>query len=257
MAQSKPERPDLLNAVLDAAGGVDHFEQVEWIEVVANVSGAFWSKKGYPKRRLMTGYVDTKRPRVVFYNFGAHLDEPHLRWIWTPKHLSVERANGTVVLSRSDPSKHFEGHVLSTPWDDLDLLYFSGYAVWNYMVTPFCFAWPGMSTRELGEHTEGGGETWRVLEVTYPEDFATHCRVQKFYYDHQDRMRRLDYTVDVIQGSGTVAHYVYDEKTVDGIVFPTLRRALNVVDGRPTGWSMVLINFHKIAVKGPEVRPNL
>ncbi|OQV03182.1 hypothetical protein CLAIMM_08260 [Cladophialophora immunda] len=257
MAQPQPEKPNLLNAVLNAAGGADRFEQIEWVEIVADVSGSFWAKKGYPNRRLMTGYVDVKRPRVIFYNFGARLDGPHLRWIWTPQHLSVERPNGSVVLSRSDPSRHFEGHVVATPWDDLDLLYFNGYAVWNYIVTPFYFAWPGISTRELEGHSEGG-ETWRVLEVTHPADFATHCRVQKFYFDPRYRLRRLDYTVDVVPGSGTVAHYVFDPRKVDGIVFPTLRRALSVVDGHPTGWSAVLINFHKITVKkGPEARPSL
>ncbi|KIY01384.1 uncharacterized protein Z520_02936 [Fonsecaea multimorphosa CBS 102226] len=264
MAQSQLQRPNLLNAVLDAAGGLDHFNQIEWVEVVADVSGAFWAKKGYPNRRLMTAYVDVHKPRAVFYNFGAHLDEPHLRWIWTPKHLSVERPNGSVILSRSDPYKHFAGHVLTTPWDDLDLLYFTGYALWNYIVTPFYFTWPGILTRELDDYhhtTEAGGgdETWRVLEVTHPADFATHCRVQKFYFDPRSyRLRRLDYTVDVVGDSGPMAHYVYDEKKVGGILFPTLRRALNVVDGRPTGWSAVLINFHKISVKTPDAaRPSL
>jgi hypothetical protein len=242
--------------VLDAAGGLDRFNKIQSIEAVADLSGSFWAKKGYPNRTLCTGYVDTKQPRIVLHNIGAHLDEPHLRWIWTPKYLSVERPDGAVVLSRKDPFKHFEGHVIDTPWDDLDLLYFRGYALWNYIMTPFYFTWPGFSTRELEPHKENG-QTWRVLKVTYPEDLPTHCQVQKFYYDERFILRRLDYTVDVITDSGHVAHYVYDDRKVDGIVFPTLRRALNIVNDHPSGWSTVLINFHKITVRRADPRSSL
>ena len=122
-------------------------------------------------------------------------------------------------------------------------------------MTPFYFIWPGIKTNEIKEHTENG-QTWRVLEVTYPDDFATHCRVQQFYYDEQYRLRRLDYVAEVIQGS-PVAHYVYDEKKVDGISFPMLRRALTLKEGVGVGPSMILINFHKISVQGLEARSNL
>ncbi|KAJ9604609.1 hypothetical protein H2200_010723 [Cladophialophora chaetospira] len=246
---------DLLQSVLEAAGGLERFNQVEWIQVVNDVDGLFWAIKGYPGRQTVSAYVDTKQPRVIFYNLGGRLDDPHLRWIWTPKYLSIERPDGSVVLSREDPFKHFEGHTLHTPWDDLDLLYFRGYAMWNYLMTPFYFTWPGIRTKEVEEHTENG-QTWRVLEVTYPDDFATHCRVQRFYYDERYQLRRLDYASEVIQGS-PVAHYVYDEKKVDGIMFPMLRRALNMKNGVGVGRSMVLINFHKISLKGPQVRSNL
>ena len=35
------------------------------------------------------------------------------------------------------------------PWDDLHLAYFSGYAMWNYLNTPFIFALPGFQTEEI------------------------------------------------------------------------------------------------------------
>jgi len=33
-------------------------------------------------------------------------------------------------------------------WDDLHLAYFSGYAMWNYLTTPFLFAMEGFEVEE-------------------------------------------------------------------------------------------------------------
>jgi hypothetical protein len=41
-----------------------------------------------------------------------------------------------------------------TPWNELHLTYFVGYAMWSYFATPFCFAMPDFVTRELDSHTE-------------------------------------------------------------------------------------------------------
>ena len=49
-------------------------------------------------------------------------------------------------------------------WDDLDALYFAGYAMWNYLNIPFLFDEPGFETEE-GEPMEVEGETWRRLDV--------------------------------------------------------------------------------------------
>lgn len=198
----------------------------------------------------------------MFFNLGGHLDSQHahLKWIWTPAFLSVERPDGTVLASRSDPTAHFASHTLKTQWDDLDLLYFRGYALWNYMTTPFCFAAvPGVVTREVMPPHVENGQIWRVLEVTHPPGFATHCRTQKFYFDAAFKLRRLDYTVDVVPGSSTVAHYVHDEKMVGGISFPTFRRVVVMVDGYGVGSSMITIQFHDIVVreKDEEVRASL
>lgn len=123
-------------------------------------------------------------------------------------------------------------------------------------MAPFYFTYPEIKTREIEPHKENG-QTWRVLEVTYPDGFATHSRTQQYYYDDQFRLRRLDYAVEVNGGGSAVSHYVYDEQTVEGISFPMLRRALAIQEGVGVGPSMVLVNFTKISVKGAEVRSNL
>jgi len=120
-----------------------------------------------------------------------------------------------------NPRASFADHVRSTQWTELQLAYFVGYAMHNYMTTPFCFTWPGFKTRELDEHRERG-ELWRVLEVTFPDDFATHSKVHKYYFDDRFMLQRIDYTADVLKG--TAVHYCFDHKEFGGIAVPTLRR---------------------------------
>ncbi len=189
--------------------------------------------------------VLTREQKVIFSEFDGRNTDPTLRWIWTPEKVWTERPDGTIVHFRETGKRAFEGVTLNTQWDDFHALYFGGYALWNYMNTPFHFTWPGVLTRELKEHKEGE-QTWRVLEVTYPEDFPTHGRTQKFLFDHEYRLRRLDYVADV--GSGMqIHHYLLDHQFFDGILFPRLRRAVRPpeaeLDGGPAA---VLLNFASI-----------
>jgi hypothetical protein len=58
----------------------------------------------------------------------------------------------------------FAGHVLTTPWDKLQELYFVGYALWNYLATQFVFTEPGFESREIGPHEENG-DIWKAMRV--------------------------------------------------------------------------------------------
>ena len=116
--------------------------------------------------------MDAARPRTVFQRLGDESDE---RWIFTPNLVWIERRDSTIVEERSDPRAAFAGHVRETPWDRLHLTYFLGYAVWNYLTAPFLFARAGFAARELEAHVECR-ETWRVLEVTYPDDVPARAR---------------------------------------------------------------------------------
>jgi hypothetical protein len=161
------------------------------------------------------------------------------KFMFTPERTWIEQADGSVTQDRSNPRASFVGHLRTTPWDDLHLTYFVGYALYNYLVTPFCFTWPGFETRELEAHEERG-QLWRVLEVTYPDSFATHTKVQKFYFNAKLMLQRIDYVTDV--AAGIVTHYCFDHKEIGGIVFPMLRRVVRrdpvtgpVIDG-PTSF---------------------
>jgi hypothetical protein len=57
---------------------------------------------------------------------------------FTPERLSIEKSNGTVVAEWSFPRDSFIGHGLSTALGLEHRAYFSGYAMWTYLNTPFC-----------------------------------------------------------------------------------------------------------------------
>jgi hypothetical protein len=206
--------------VLTAHGGVDKWNELESIDVIWNFSGWLLSVKGYPEHYQPTITINTKKQHSVIRNLGGGPDD---KFIFTPGRTWIEGRNDSISMNSENPRASFAGHTRTTPWDDLQLTYFVGYALWNYLATPFCFSWPGFETREVKEHQERG-ETWRVLEVTYPDTFATHTKVQKFYYNDAFMLQRLDYVTDV--AGGVVAHYCFDHTNIGGLVFPMTRRVV-------------------------------
>lgn len=103
--------------------------------------------------------------------------------------------------------------------------YFISYAIWLYLAEPLLFTLPGVKVREV-EPWEEDGETWRRLEVTFPDTIASHSTVQTYYFDSVTGLqRRMDYDVEV-NGWAEVAHYTSEHKDFDGLVAPTRRRVL-------------------------------
>jgi hypothetical protein len=64
---------------------------------------------------------------------------------------------------------------------------------------------------------------WRRLAVTFPPAIHTHSRRQVFYYDDELRLRRHDYTADIVGRWANAAHMCADHAVVDGLVIPTRR----------------------------------
>src|SRR5207253_654878 len=190
--ESVADMTDLLSSVITAHGGLDRWRTVRAIDVTFNFSGGLLDIKGFPGHHRPSASVDAATPRTVFQRLGDESDE---RWIFTPNRVWIERRDGTVVEERFEPRAAFAGHVRETPWDRLHLTYFLGYAVWNYLTTPFLFARAGFVARELEPHVECR-ETWRVLEVTYPDDVPAHTKVQQLYFGDDFMLRRLDYVTE-------------------------------------------------------------
>jgi hypothetical protein len=168
----------------------------------------------------LIGYFDGQHVRIETRNDARIVAQREMRW----------SADGTAVTHRFG-------------WDDLDLLYFLGYALWNYAVTPFVFLWSGFECREGSPLRVRNGEMLRSLHVTYPPAFPTHCREQRFYFDKARRLRRIEYSADVFGGWARAVHECDSHRTFDGLVFPTHRivfarsssgralRALSLMEG--------------------------
>ncbi|KAH8649146.1 hypothetical protein BX600DRAFT_517537 [Xylariales sp. PMI_506] len=212
---------DLLTSVLEAHGGIERWNNVASIEVTLNFSGAALARKGYPGRYQPTFTIDTKETKVDIQGIGR--DNRGSRLFYTPRRVWIERPDGTVTASRDNPYEAFADHEFGTPWDDLHLACFVGYAFHNYLTFPFQLTWPGFENREVDPHNENG-ETWRVLEVTFPASYPAHNKVQLFYFDQDFMLRRVDYAPLAMKVPAS--HYCYDVREFDGIKIPTLRRVV-------------------------------
>src|SRR6516225_2528970 len=214
-----------VTSALDAHGGLSRWREIEAFQLKVSIGGGLWRLKGLPDGlRDVTLRSQAHRPIVTITRFGGEARTGH----FTPDRVWIEDANGGVVEEHARPRASFAGHVLTTPWDKLQELYFVSYALWNYLATPFVFTEPGFETREIGPHEENV-ETWHRLLVKYPPSIPTHCAEQVLYFNAQGLLQRMDYSVDVVGDmvAGAASHYCFDHTPFGGIVIPTLRRAVS------------------------------
>jgi hypothetical protein len=143
--------------------------------------------------------------------------------VFKPDRIAIESTGEVIVEERFNPRASFAGHVMNTPWDQLHRAYFSGYARWTYLNTPFLMAMPGFDVTELPPWHEGD-EVWHGLRARFPDKIASYSKEQDFYFGDDFLLRRHDYNVEVA-GGFPAAQYVYDIVEADGLRFPTKRRA--------------------------------
>lgn len=218
------ENNSLKGLTIAAHGGLDRWNGYTSLTAHLRNGGPLWGLKG------QDGVLADAHLRVDLHRqFASHfpVKEEGRRTALTPKRVAIETDSGVVLAERDNPRGSFAGHVLETPWDELQLAYFAGYAMWTYLTAPFSFTMPGFETEELTPWEEDG-QTWRRLKVTFPDDIATHSKEQTFYVGSDGLIKRHDYNAEVVAG-GPAAHYPSEYREFDGIMIPTKRRvyALN------------------------------
>jgi len=209
---------ELLHRAIAAHGGLDRFNQFQQVSAALSIGGALWSLKG--QAGVLSTYVTVElhQEHASFAPFKL----PNQRAVFTPERVAIETNEGVVVAERSNPRAAFAGHGRETPWDELHLIYFAGYAMWTYLTVPFSLTWAGFEAREI-EPWQEQGETWRRLKVTFPPSIASHSTEQTFYFGDDGLLRRHDY-VDEVAGNFPVAHYVSQYQDSSGLLIPTRRR---------------------------------
>ena len=206
---------ELLQLAVRAHGGLDRWNKVKAIKVAASITGAIWYVKGKPdvlKNVVLT--VDTRNEHVTVDFPGQDR-----RANFEPNRIVIETANGTLIEARDNPEETFAGQ---TPWNDLQVIYFVGEALWTYLTTPFLYTCDGFTTEEI-EPIEVGGETWRRLKVTFPDSVKSHTKEQISCFGPDGLLRRHDYTVDIL-GGATGLNYASDYRNVGGVIIPAKRR---------------------------------
>lgn len=236
---------DLLDLAITAHGGLERWQQIRKLNAHIGVGGAMWHVKGWPGVLADVHVsIDPHRQHAEFSPFveaGRHS-------VYEPGRTAIVANDGRVIEEREQPRQAFEGHVLTTRWDAQNLAYFSGYAIWTYLTTPFLFRMPGFEVEEV-EPWDEDGEIWRRLKVTFPPDVASHSTEQLFYFDASGLLRRHDYSVDIMGGTSS-ANYAVEPKAFGGLVFPTKRRVYAIgPDNRPLlGRVAVAIDIHGMDV---------
>ena len=211
---------DLLKKVLDAHGGLERWNRFTTLNATIVTGGELWAMKGVVQDtmpREMTVSLHQQSASVT--PFG----NPHWRTAFRADYIAIETTDGEIVRERSNPRESFAGHDMDTPWDPLHRAYFSGYAMWTYLTTPFFMAMAGFNVTEIAPWQEGP-EAWRGLRVEFPEHIASHSRFQDFYFGDDGLLRRHDYHVDVA-GGFAAAQYVGEYVEAQGFRFPSRRRA--------------------------------
>jgi hypothetical protein len=166
---------DLLEKVLHAHGGLENWRRVDHIDFLLTLRGAALGLKKQPHGlRAAMVKVDTKRQRTAITPFPA----PGSRGIYEEGTVRIETDSGVEISKLDEPRKTFRGYDRQSPWNELQFLYFIGYALTNYLTMPFLLASDGVCCEEVAPHEEHG-ERWRVLKVTFPDNIEVHCKIRR------------------------------------------------------------------------------
>jgi hypothetical protein len=230
---------ELLERAIEAHGGSARFDSAN--EVAVHVRCGGWA---FPMKFQRGSFADvretvsTKEPRTVIHSYPG----PGRRGIFERDGVRIESDSGEVLAERSDPRAAFRKFRRNFWWDDLDLLYFGGYAIWGYIGAPFLFRRPGFEVEEAAPWEEDG-EVWQGLKVRFPADVPAHSREQVYYFDERGLIRRNDYTAEPFGSWAKATHYCWDHREFSGLVVPTRRAAMpRRRNGRPVR-AMTLVSI--------------
>jgi hypothetical protein len=120
---------DLLNLAIKAHGGLERWRQVRSLQAKVTLNGTLWRIKGRPNG--LPGVLmraDTRKPALTITPFPSPGSVGH----FTPDRVWIEGENNKLLSELKNPRDSFTGAVLTTKWNELQELYFTGYAFWNY-----------------------------------------------------------------------------------------------------------------------------
>lgn len=176
---AEPAMSALLDGVLDAHGGLQRWRAAETVHGRVRTGGLLLRTR-VPGNRFADYRitVHVQQARTVLDPFPRD----GYRGVFESGQVRIESHDGAVISSRAHPRAAFFGRSglrRNIRWDPLDSVYFAGYAMWNYLTTPYLLTREGVAVEE-GAPWQQEGETWRRLIVSFPPDIDTHSPRQTF-----------------------------------------------------------------------------
>jgi hypothetical protein len=233
---------DLLEKVIQAHGGAGRWQELAAVEAVISARGFLFKAKRRPVLNHVRVRASIHDPRFIFYDTPRRGQTAELEG---EREVKITGPDNRIVSSRMMPRAAFRSLRRQLYWDELDFIYFGGYATWNYLLTPFLFLREGFEFEAL--EPLSGIECPFRLQATFPDDLPTHCKEQIFHFDRNYLLRRLDYTAEVVGRWAHAAHLCEDYQDFDGIKIPTTRRVRPLFTGSRLlpGPTLVALDIHE------------
>jgi hypothetical protein len=221
----------LAQRMLDAYGGEATWRSAEAVEAHLTIGGLLfrWKRRGQGKWPSVRIRVEAHEPRSRFDPIDRHGNIA----VMNGHAIRIERPDGSLVEERPYARPKPYGHNLFA-WDTVDIGYFFGYTMWNYL------ALPALLLREDIEWRESGDDT---LEAHFPPEIPTHSREQAFHLDPASgRLHQHDYTAEPFGGFAKAAHMIREHRDFDGLTAPSKRRVMprDPVKGGPLPFPVLI-----------------
>ena len=212
----------LAERVVGAYGGADRWRAATAIHATVTATGLAFVSKLRGGIHDMQVEVTIDRPHVISWTRAR----PDLRRIFDERSVQIEDGVGNIIGLRHEPRRGFPYGRRLFYWDRLDEVYFSSYALWNYL------AFPALLMRDDIEWSDPSETS---LEARFPPDLPTHSPVQRFHFDRETALlRQHDYTAEVFGGWAKAANVVLEHSSWEAVPYPSHRRVTpRKADGAP------------------------
>ena len=206
----------LLDQVINAHGGFERWQQVESIQLSLNIFGPILiTRFKSPWLSGITACIYTDKPYVSFHNFP----EQGMTSVYDAYNVYIFDENDQIASERDFSLKVNQKNKPRLHWDHLDLVYFLGQAVWNYICCPFMLQNEKIDCFQGKVIIDLDGSRLNALNVVFPASIPVQSKHQVFYFNNEGLLRRNDYVGKVFGPVSIGANYCHQYEIVDGFAF--------------------------------------
>ena len=173
----------LLDNALKACGGLERWNRFDRFEAHVSIGGSYLASKVDAtnlKEIVVSGNTRFQAAEVV-----GMLDRSG-RGLCRANWVGIENHSGLIAAQQSVTPEEFAKLGSRAHWTELDVVYYCGISIWNFINCPFLLAESGFKIGEIAP-LDTDGEVWRRLHVTFPDRIATEACEQILDFDFRNR----------------------------------------------------------------------